>query len=496
MLTPSMTRRSWLLGTAATAAAAALWRPGAAAADEFAALDATAQADLVARREVTATELVDAAIRRIEMLDPKINAIVSKGYEQARARAAGPLGGAFAGVPYLIKDLIEYPGLPYRAGSRMLPNVPSTYRSDYADRTEDAGLVVLGTSTTPEFGFIPTTEPLLHAPTLNPWNLAWSPGGSSGGAAAAVASGMVPFAHASDGGGSIRIPASCCGLFGLKPSRGRQSVARREMRGLDISVEHCVSHSVRDSARLLAATERTGKATALPPVGLVAGPGKRRLRIGWHVADMMGAAPDTEVARAIEETARLCAELGHELVETPLPFDGEELMAHFKVLWAAGAAGAVAQYRAQTGRMPDDSVLEPFTLSLAEFAAGLPPEAMPAAIAHLQSNDAPVTQMFEKIDLLLTPVLTRPSVPIGYLAPTVPFDELWDRCMSYCTYTPWQNAAGVPAMSVPLSQSAQGLPIGSQFTAGMGGERMLLELAYELELARNWAGRRAPLFGG
>ncbi|WP_332773424.1 amidase [Phenylobacterium sp.] len=483
---PAVTRRSLALGAGAVLASTPAWRAAAAPAAPFSDLDATAQAALVRRKEVTAAELVEAAITRIESLDPVLNAVVSRGFDQARARAATSIAGPFGGVPYLIKDLVEYPGLPHRSGSRMTSGVASSFRSDYMARTDAAGLIVLGKSATPEFGLIPTTEPLLGPPTRNPWNIAYSPGGSSGGSAAAVASGMVAFAHASDGGGSIRIPASCCGLFGLKPSRGRQPPSRRETRTPDLSVEHCLSRSVRDSATLLALTEAVGSSAGLPPVGLVSGPSKRRLRIGWYLTDMSGRQPDPEVARAIRATARLCADLGHEVVESRLPFSGAAFLDHFKVVWSAGAAGVVAGYRARAGREPDETVLEPFTLAFARYFAAQAPDRLPAALAHLGGVEQACHAYFGQFDVLLSPVLAKPSVPIGHLAPTVPFDELWDRMVAYATYTPWQNVAGVPAMSVPLFRSSVGLPIGSQFTAGLGQEATLLNLAFELERARPW----------
>lgn len=489
MPTHAVTRRSLGFGAGALLASAPAWRATATTTATLSDLDATAQALLVRRKEITAAELVEAAIARIEKLDPVLHAVVARGFEQARRRAALPVSGPFAGAPFLIKDLMEYPGLPYRSGSRMMAGVVGSFQSEYVGRIDAAGLIVLGKSATPEFGLIPTTEPLLGPPTLNPWNLAYSPGGSSGGAAAAVASGMVPFAHASDGGGSIRIPASCCGLFGLKPSRGRQPPSRRETRTPDLSVEHCISRSVRDSATLLASTEAAAPGGQLPSMGLVTGPSKRRLRIGWYLTGMSGREPDADVARAIRATARLCADLGHEVVESQLPFGGEAFLDHFKVVWAAGAAGIVAGYRARAGRDPDETVLEPFTLAFARYFAAQPPDRLPAALAYLGEVERACHAYFEKFDVLLSPVLAQPSVPIGYLAPTVPFDKLWDRMVSYATYTPWQNVAGAPAMSVPLFHGLGGLPIGSQFTAGPGKERTLLELAFELERARPWGSR-------
>ncbi|PCJ71648.1 MAG: hypothetical protein COA62_03465 [Rhodobiaceae bacterium] len=492
-MTIEITRRDWLRGTTALSAAAAFSSLAPhqllAATDPYARLDATAQASLVAKGQVSPLELVDAAIRRIDQLEPQLNALISMGFEQARTRAqSGDLpDGPFKGVPYLIKDLIDYPGLPMLSGSQMTTGNMSTYRSPYIDRTDGTGLIVLGKSTTPEFGFIPSTEPVFDAPTPNPWNTGHSAGGSSGGAAVAVASGMVPFAHASDGGGSIRIPASCCGLFGLKPSRGRQPKSRTYDRTPDLSVEHCLSRSIRDSARLLAATERQEEKALLAPTGFVEGPTTVRRTIGWSPRTLEQSYMHADVKAAIENTALLCRDLGHTLVEIELPFSESDFIRQFKTVWAAGAAGIVGRYKEQTGRIPDETVLEPFTLAFANYFYGLPTEALPAAFAFLTRVERQVHSLFGEIDLYLSPVLSTPPPALGHLAPTVSFEILWGRLETYAPHTPWQNVAGVPAMSVPLSKSREKLPIGSQFTAGLGREDMLLQLAYELEQATPWA---------
>ena len=489
----NMTRREYLTATAATATVAGLQSlpASAAARDELSRLDATALAELVEKREVTPLELVDDAIRRIEILDPRLSAIVTRGFEQARAAAQSPQlrASPFKGVPFLIKDLVEYPGLPYMAGSRALRGNIAKFESEYVRRVDAAGLLVLGKSATPEFGLIPTTEPLLGPPTRDPWNLALSCGGSSGGAAVAVAAGMVPFSHASDGGGSIRIPSSICGVFGLKPSRGRNVESRPEKRNPDVSVEHCVSRSVRDSAKFLSLTERRDATAPHTPVGYVGGPSAKRLRIALMTANTMGMEAHPEVRTAIQETATLLEQLGHRVELAPVPIDGQRFITHFRTMWAAGAAGIVAMLRSKLGRTPDETMLEPFTLAFANEFAKLPSDAIAGALAYFSKMTADVGEFFVRYDALLSPVLSRSTVELGYIAPTVPLETLWTRLIEYSNYTPWQNIAGVPAMSVPLGSSPDGLPIGSQFTAGAGAEGLLLSLAYELEAARPWKDR-------
>lgn len=357
------------------------------------------------------------------------------------------------------------------------------------EETDRAGLIVLGKTTTPEFGFIPTTEPIFDKPTRNPWNKDHSSGGSSGGAAAAVASGMVPFAHASDGGGSIRIPASCCGLFGLKPSRGRQVKSRPYVRTLDLSVEHCLSRSVRDSALLLSLTEHSGPTAPLIPTGHISTPSSQRRTIAWSPRELEASNIHADVKTAIEKTALLCRDMGHTLVEADLPFARNTFNQNFKTVWSAGAAGLVKRYKDIHGTWPDETALEPFTLAFASKFQTLPASALPDALAYLAAIETQVEAFFGHIDLYLSPVLSTPAPLIGHLAPTVPFDTLWARMEAYADHTPWQNVTGVPAMSGPLSQSKQGLPIGSKFTAAIGKEAMLFELAYELEDAAPWAGK-------
>lgn len=486
------TRRRLLQQAAGLAAAAACPWPARADLDEFAHLDATAQAALVASGQATPLELVDAAIARIEALNPRIGAFVTTFFDRARDQARSELpDGPFRGVPYAIKDLSNYAGTRTTFGCRLFEDNVADGNTPIVQRALDAGLVILGKTNTPEFGLISTTESLLLGPAHNPWNLAYHTAGSSGGAAAAVASGMLPFAQASDGGGSIRLPAAACGVFGLKPSRGRIA-DDLEMPG-DIAVRFAVSRSVRDSARLLAASEERAP---LSPVGFVTGPSSRRLRIGFSVAAANGRLPHPEVARAIEQTAALCESLGHRVSQAAPVLDGDAFLDHFFTIWSAAPARlessawlvGLTQLRLVRAR----DVLEPWTLGLAEMYARKPDGALDAAIAYLGEVSRGHAAFFEDYDVLLTPVASTPAVPLGEQAPDVPFEELLRRVVGYAGYTAQHNAAGTPAMSVPLSTSRDGLPIGSQFAAAVGGERTLLELAYELEQARPWADRHPP----
>ena len=462
--------------------------------DELAKLDATGQAELVAKGEASPVELVEAAIARIEKVNPQVNAVVTTFYDKAREEAkAGPAKGPFHGVPNLVKDLDNLKGTKATSGCRLLAENISPETDPVIAGFEAAGFVMLGKSNTPEFGLLGTTESMLLGPCNNPWNLEHSPGGSSGGAAAAVASGMVPLAHATDGGGSIRIPASCCGVFGLKPSRGRIELGERQLPG-DIGFQHCVSRSVRDSATALAVSEKQGANAVLPPVGRVEGPGKKRLKIAFGTADYTGNEPSAEVKAATESVAKLCEELGHEVVPATSEVNGEAFKDAFLAAWASGPSQLLALVK-QMGLDPE-AVLEPWTIGLANLFDSKPADTLEKALAEFAIVTAETATFMADYDVWLTPVLAAVPPKTGEQGPSVPFDTLYERVFNYVTYTPVHNVAGTPAMSVPLSWSEAGLPIGAQFAAPLGQERVLLELAYELEEARPWADRYPPVFAG
>ena len=459
--------------------------------DELARLDATAQAELVRTGELSCLELVDAAIARIERLEPEIRALATHDFDAARARAAdmpgGPQARALAGVPFLIKDLIPYPGLRYALGVRLFETGLPANPSPLSERLDAAGLVVLGKSTTSEMGLLGSTETLLHGITHNPWHRERSAGGSSGGAAAAVAAGMVPMAHASDGGGSIRIPAAMNGLFGFKPGADRVVPAGVEnMNGL--VVEHCVSWSVRDSALLLSLTERADQPE---PVGHIRGPDRERLRIGYYRHTLMGQEPCESALSALQATIALCRELGHELIEvSPPAIDGAVISRGFFTLAGAAMAQVTAIVESRIGRAIGADDLEPFTLALLQWFRQLPADAATLAVQQLAQAGQQMRAFLDQVDVALCPTTPVEVYPLGTLAPTLERELLLQRTETLAGYTPIHNIAGVPAMSVPLFVDGAGLPLGSHFAAGPGGEARLLALAYELEAARPWADRR------
>jgi len=500
-----LSRRRFLEGSLAAAASLAAGPLGAAAVraaetgDALGDLDATALAARVRQGEVTPQELLDAAIARIGRVDPELNAVVIRRFDEARAEAeAGLPDGPFRGVPFLLKNLIACDGVPLTYGSRFFAKHVADHTHAVAARFRRAGLVLAGSTNTPEFGLLPSTEPLLHGPTKNPWDLARSPGGSSGGAAAAVAAGIVPMAHASDGGGSIRIPASQCGVFGLKPSRGRHPQwPDAELLGL--SVDLCVSRSVRDSAGLLDAIRGhlpgdRWKAAAPPrPYREAVGAPPGRLRVAFHAADFSGRAPHADCREAVEGAAELCESLGHRVEEARPPVDGDAFADAFLVYWAGFAGQVIQAATRRLGREPQRELFEPWTWALYERDRRRAPADLLLASQVVQRATYAAARFFEAYDVLLTPVLGGPPVPTGAFAPGRSYDELYEELVRYVAYTPLWNATGQPAMSVPLHWNAEGLPIGVHFAGRPDDEATLLRLAAQLEEARPWAGRRPPV---
>ena len=469
---------------------------------EIAATDALAQAALVREKQITARELIDAAIGRIERLNPQINAVVTACFERAQEQAARPLAdGPFAGVPTLVKDLTAFEGTRLTFGSVCFSDYVAPYTHEVVRRLERAGFIVLGKTNTPEFGILPTTEPRLHGPTRNPWNLAYSAGGSSGGAAAAVAAGMVPVAHASDGGGSIRIPASACGLFGMKISRGRNPEFP-EPTWHGFGIQHCVSRSVRDSAAVLDATHGPAPgdrwwapAPARPYLQEVGAPAGR-LRIAFTTTDFLGRRAHPECVAAAESTARLCEALGHHVEEAAPQIDGNRLTEAFLFLWGVGVAASMKEAARLMGQTAGADVFEPITRGFAGLAVNREPADVGLAWRPLLQIGYIMARFLQTYDLLLTPVLARPPVPLGTISQEMPFDALVALLVEYVAYTPVANVTGHPAMSVPLSWTRDGLPVGSHFTGRFGDEAMLFRLAAQLEQARPWAERRPSAIEG
>jgi len=470
-------------------------------AEDLAFLDATAQAALVRQKEVKPLELVDAAIERIERLNPELNAVILPMYEQARQAAEGDLpDGPFRGVPFLLKDIgASYGGARQTSGTAFAADFVPDHDSELVVRQKRAGLIILGKTNTPELGILPTCESRFLGPCRNPWNTEHSTGGSSGGSAAAVASGMVPLAHANDGGGSIRIPASCCGLFGLKPTRARNPLGPDlgDMMGGFVA-EHCVSRSVRDSAALLDATAGpdVGDPYWAPPQRrpyleeVVSDPG--RLRIAVTTRAPIDAEVDKDCVEAVQDVAKLCQDLGHLVEEATVEVDGPMVNASFVTVFASGGTGAFIRDLAMaTGRTPTEEQFEPLTWALYEMSEGIKAADYLLAVGYLQQVSRSVARFMLDYDVWLTPTLSKPPVPLGWLdsPPANPMLAL-ARAGEYVPFTPSCNFTGQPAMSVPLVWNAEGLPIGTQFIGRFGDEATLFRLAGQLEQARPWADRR------
>ena len=472
--------------------------------NDIATLDATALADLVRTKQVKPVELLDAAIERAEKVNPQINAIVTPMYDEARRAAESPIdeSAPFCGVPFLLKDLgASYAGVRQTMGSRFLKDFVSPMDTTLTSRQKAAGLIIFGKTNTPELGLVPTTESVLLGPALNPWNTDHSTGGSSGGSAAAVAAGVVPMAHAGDGGGSIRIPASCCGLFGIKPTRARITlgpIAGDMMSGL--VNEHVVSRTVRDSAAMLDAT--AGPAPGDPywappqdrPYIEEVGTDPGSLRIAFATTTATGVSLHEEAIAAVKNAAALCEELGHEVTEASPPVAGDDLIEAFKAVWSAGCAWTIDGIARLTGRTPSEDQFEPLTWALYERGKQTSAPEYLLAISAIQAMSRIIAGFHQQFDVWLTPTLGAPPTPIGYFdAPPGDPMAAFDRAAEYVPFTPIQNATGQPAMSVPLYWTADGLPLGAHFVARFGEEGTLFRLAAQLEEARPWANRQPPV---
>ena len=365
---------------------------------------------------------------------------------------------------------------------------PAPGLSPYAARIRDCGLNVICSATSSEFGLLGSTESALRGPTLNPWRDGLSAGGSSGGSAALVAAGILPMAHGDDAGGSLRVPAGLCGVFGFKPSNRRSAPAWPDAPGFAaLVVEHCVSRSVRDSAVFLAATERTGPDALYPPDGVTEGPSATRLRIAMLTPTLLGREPDDAVARELDRAAKLCESLGHHVeIADPPDIDGQALSDGFFTA-AALAMAQMAQMAAQAlGRGHGPAELEPFTLELIDWAATLGQDAPADCERTLTEAGRVYLRLFERCDVVLSPTLARVAWPIGHLSPAAGRESLIRRTEEAVGYTPVHNVAGCPAMTVPLGRD-DGLPVGIHFAAAPGADRRLLALAYELEAAAPWS---------
>jgi len=484
---------------------------------EFHKYDGLGLSELVRTKQISPAELVEEAISRIEAQNPKINAVIYKTYDQAHKVAQGSLPDApFKGVPFLLKDMhATVEGVPTSCGTRMLKDVLQPHDSEIVRRYRAAGLIILGKTNVPEFSLLPYTEPEVFGPTHNPWDLTRTVGGSSGGSAAAVAAGLVPLAGGADGGGSIRIPASCCGVFGLKPTRGRTPT------GPDVgdiwrgfAQEHVITRSVRDSAAMLdfIAGPDSGAPYCAPqqegPYLDEVSKEPGRLRIAFTSHPFLGHNVHEDCLKGLETTVDLLKKLGHELVESSPKIDQEAFAIAFVTMiaaetrdeidWAAGLAGKKTSY----------SDFETGTSALAMLGQAFSAGQYAHALNYLMASAREVSRFFEDYDVLLTPTLSQPPVPIGSLQPSGAerfmvgligrlkaawllnaigiIKPLANKTFDFMPYTPIFNVTGQPAMSVPLCWNAAGLPIGMHFVGRFGDEATLFRLAGQLERTQPW----------
>lgn len=458
-------------------------------------LDAVATAQRVRAGELSALEAVNAALVRLRARNPSINAVIDVWEDEATTRArAGVEPGLLAGVPFLLKDTIEYPGQRFAMGSRTRLATPGRKLDPWLAAMQAEGAVFIGKTSTPEFGLMDVTEPLAFGPTLNPWRRDVTSGGSSGGSAAAVAARIAPVAHGSDGGGSIRFPAACCGVFGFKPSRGRTTRPGPtfDARLASNVSTHVLTLSVRDSALVFAVADAALR--GLPGGAAdhwVRQPLRRGLRVALITRPMHGGPLATAWEAALARAAALMRSLGHEVVPCEWPFDAPALHAAFFDRWARGVHAEVASLPEPERRRFLDGV-EPWTLGLAREGAALGAERLEAMVQLCLQAGPQMEAFHREWDLLMTPMSAVHPVPLGHHAPDIDYPTLRERVSHNVAFTPPQNIAGLPGMSVPLAWADDGLPLGVHFSAGAGRDELLFQLAYQLEAAQPWAQRRPP----
>jgi amidase len=488
---------------------------------EYDKYDGLGLTELVRKKEVKPSELVEEAISRIEKLNPQLNAVIYKMYELARKTADGDIpDGPFKGVPFLLKDIrAACAGVPLTSGNRFLKDFIPGYDSEMVRRFKAAGVVIIGKTNTPEFGLMPVTEPRLFGPTNNPWNLARTPGGSSGGSAAAVAARMVPLAHGTDGGGSIRIPASCCGVFGLKPTRGRNPMGPdvgESWRGF--VCQHVLTRSVRDSAAMLDATAGPDVGApyyAVPPARPFlseVGADQRKLRIAFTSKPFLGAIVDKDCVKGLEATVKLCQDLGHEVVEAAPQVDGRAFVRAFIVILSVETRATIEENEVLLNREASPEDFESGTWRLGLLGRQFLATDFSRSLNLLQRMARQIGLFFQEYDVLLTPTLAKPPLVTGSLRPKesqrsdmkklldkLNTGELIDRLdgleipsehtYEFIPYTTLFNVTGQTAMSVPLYWNDEGLPIGMQFVGRYGDEATLFRLAGQLEKAKPWSER-------
>jgi amidase len=473
--------------------------------NEYASFDGLALGRMVRERKVTPAELMDAAIARAEQHNPSLNAIVFKDYDRALATARERRAGAapFEGVPLLLKDIMgDCAGMPTRSACAFVPATPIAEDSEVVTRYKRAGFIPFAKTNAPELGIPPVTESRLYGPARNPWNLEHTPGGSSGGSAAAVAAGIVPVAHGNDGGGSIRIPAACCGLVGLKPTRGRVSLAPNLGDALGgFVVEHVLSRTVRDSAAALDATAGPmpgdpyfPPTPARPYLQELSAPPKR-LRIAFSTQNPLGGIIHPDCVEATRQAAKLCAELGHEVEEATPELNYQMLGQFFLTVYAAGVALQIEGIKLMTGAEPTPEKFQTFTWNM--YQQGRQVSAAQYLIAQvlLQRASRQFAAFFEAHDLFLTPTIGQPPLRVGAIDFMSPSTALLDEPISsFGVPCPIYNITGQPAISLPLYWNREGLPIGVMFGGRYGDEATLIQLAGQLEQAQPWIGRKPAVW--
>jgi amidase len=452
--------------------------------DALGSLDAVGLVEAIQEGQVAIPEVVDAAIVRTERLQPELGALAHVAFDRARAEARDPRGGFFAGVPSFLKDNVDVAGMPTQQGCDAFRARPVARDGDFARMFLATGLVPLGKTQLSEFGFSPAAEHPRLGPVRSPWDTAHTAGASSAGTAALVAAGAVPMAHGNDGGGSIRIPAAVNGLVGLKPTRDRLAQDRltRQM-PVRIVSDGVLTRSVRDTAAFLREAEHVYRALSLPPIGDVTRPGRTRLRIAVHTGGI-GRSASPEVVELTLKTARLLEELGHQVeqVEHPAP---ATLPEDFLLYWSMLAMTIVRTGRRVSGPSWERSRLDNLTLGLDRHCRRRI-HRLPGAIARLRRLSRLSARFHQRYDVALTPTLAHATPLVGHLDPTNDYDTVMERILEWVAFTPWQNATGDPAVSLPLATTSTGMPQGMMLSAGAGREATLLELAYELEEAAPW----------
>jgi amidase len=469
---------------------------------DYSSYDGLGLAALVARKEVTAKELLDTALAAVAKVNPRINAVLQTLPEMAAKEiTAQAPSGPFAGVPFVIKELVLHAkNVRLDSGCRLAQGMVPTADTELMARFRRAGLVLMGTTQTPELGYNPTTETVLFGPVRNPWDLTRSAGGSSGGSGAAVAAGIVPVAHANDGGGSIRIPAACDGLVGLKPTRDRTPTGPDYADPLcGLAIEFAVTRTVRDAAALLdavAGPDVGAPAMIEPParpfaneVGAPAG----KLRIAWTTTPASGEKIDPECVKAVHETVRTLEDLGHTLIEGGPKYDWDDFLNNVHLIWAAFTALSVDSAAKALGRKPGPDNLEAVTLACYEEGKRISALDLLYAQAHGNMLSRSVGAFFETVDALVTPTIARPAIQLGTLNQNRKVETAmeWTReVFAYCPFTPLFNSTGQPAISLPLYATPAGLPVGVQIAGRFGDEATLIRLASQLEQARPWTMRK------